>query len=225
MINLTATRTFLCEGERIRLRWWTTQDDQRQRSWPQYSEPCSHLWNIPRSGVSSGRLFGGYGTTWIRRAWAIEDRQGTLIGRISLREIDQRSGRARLGISVAAPYVSQGLGSEALRVFLNHFFVELNFTVMVLDVAAFNRRAVRCYARLGFTVVQSDWRRTAAGRCASLLTDPAHAAVQQYFRRDRYGIWVEFYEMELTRVGWEAAMLQREHQITRAGTCTAPALA
>lgn len=216
MINRMPVKLYVCEGERTRLRWWTTQDDQRQRAWPLYPDPCSHLWNIPRSRSSAaGGLFGGY-STWMRRAWAIDDLQDMLIGRISLRDIEQRSGRARLGISLAAPYVGQGLGTEALRVFLDYFFGELQFQTMVLDVAAFNRRAVRCYERLGFAVVSSDWRRTSAGRCSSLLSDPAQTEMHPHFRRDRQGVWVEFYEMELTCNAWEAH--------NQAGAVAAPAL-
>ncbi len=214
--RMPVKQVYLCAGERIRLRWWSTQDDQRQRAWPQYPDPCSHLWNIPRSdGSPTSGLFGGP-NTWMRRTWAIDDRQGTLIGRISLRDIEQRNGRARLGISLAAPYVGQGLGTEALRIFLDYFFHELLFRTMVLDVAAFNQRAVRCYERLGFVVVSSDWRRTSAGRCSSALNDPARASLQQHFRHERQSVWVEFYEMELARDDWETNR--------RAGTIAAPAL-
>lgn len=217
MINrMPVKQLYLCAGARTRLRWWTTQDDQRQRAWPQYPDPCSHLWNIPPSSSSSaGGLFGGT-STWMRRVWAIDDLHGTLIGRISLRDIEQRSGRARLGISLAAPYVGQGLGTEALRLFLDYYFYELLFKTMVLDVAAFNQRAVRCYERLGFAIISSDWRRTSAGRCSSVINDPAQAPLQQHFRRERQSVWVEFYEMELAHGDWET-----NH---RAGTVAAPAL-
>lgn len=214
MINRIPAKAYLATSERTRLRWWTTQDDQRQRAWPLYPDPCSHLWNIPRSNTSSG-IFGSY-STWMRRAWAIDDQQGILIGRISLRDIEQRTGRARLGISLAAPYVGQGLGTEALRLFLDYFFYELSFTTMVLDVAAFNRRAVRCYERLGFATVSSDWRRTSAGRCSNIISDPAQTNLHHHFRRDRQGVWVEFYEMELAQPDWEANK--------QAGAGVAPAL-
>lgn len=189
-------------GSRVTLRPWQRGDTLAQELWPRYTEPFSSLWNIPRS-ISYDDMV-GRGWSGQRYAWAIEDRQRRLIGRISLREVDLQESSARLGISLAQPYVSQGLGTEALVLFLDHYFGPLGFARMSLDVAAFNRRAVRCYEGLGFSFVDNEWRSAGSDPSLRLLDDPRYADLAPFFRRNRFETFVEFYEMLLSRDDWHA---------------------
>lgn len=200
--------THVLYGPRVTLRPWLRSDTLMQELWPRYTEPFHSLWNIPRaSGADEAN-----GRAWSnqRYAWAIDDVQRRLIGRISLREVDEQRRSARLGISLAQPYVGQGLGTEALQVFLDHYFGTLGFQRLRLDVAAVNQRAVRCYERLGFRYVESEWRNAGSDPSLRLLDDPRYSAMRRHFRRSRFENLVEFYEMELTRTEWEAR---------RAGSC------
>lgn len=208
MIQQRHTAPLRLQGQRVALRGWHPQDDRTQRGWPRYSEPCSQLWNIPRSSLSGTGLLFSYHSTSVRRVWALEDQQGALIGRISLREIEQRTGRARLGISLAADRVGHGMGSEALSLFLHYYFTEMKFMLMVLDVAAFNQRAVRCYERLGFEHTSNDWRKSTCRTCMQALEVPENQHMLPFFRRERYSLWVQFLEMELRRSRWYERCLQ-----------------
>ena len=152
----------------------------------------------------------GYDYDPSRYIWAVENRNGKLIGRISLREVDRQAHSARLGISFSASYVSQGLGTESLEVFLAHCFGPLGFKRIVLDVAGSNRRAVHCYERLGFRYVDNDWRSPSARDDLSFLNDPAYQDILPYIRRGRHGTWVQFFEMELLIHEW-----QEQHQSPR----------
>nr|WP_274703669.1 GNAT family N-acetyltransferase [Chloroflexus aurantiacus] len=189
-------------GERVKIRPWRRADTLMQERWPRYSEPFSSLWNIPRPYQADRDDQFWTGAT---EAWAIELRSGTLIGRLSLREIDRQRQSARLGISLAQPYVGQGFGGEALRLFLAYYFGSLGYQRMVLDVAAFNRRAVRCYQRLGFVGLGSEWRHVGNEPVLRLLDEEQYQHLRPYFRRNRFDAQVEFYEMELTREAWLAA--------------------
>lgn len=192
------------QSERVRLRPWQRRDVLAQESWPRYTDPFNALWNIPRPMPLNEDGTFWYGGADSRRVWAVEDNQQQVIGRISLREIDQQTREARLGISLGAPYVGQGLGTEALTLFLDYFFGPLSFEMMLLDVAAFNRRAVRCYERLGFRTVDSDWRDAGRDFNPRLLDDPAYQELLPFFQRSRHGTFVQFLEMELHRTDWLA---------------------
>jgi RimJ/RimL family protein N-acetyltransferase len=192
------------QGKRVVLRYWQSRDDSAQRAWPRYTDPLNSLWNIPRStSFYNGVFFSANALAFPRRVWAVEY-EGTLIGRLSLRDIDQRKWSARLGISLSAAYVGHGLGTETLALFLDLFFGPLSFQTMVLDVAAFNHRAVRCYQRLGFTLVSDEWRKSSYDSGLRVLDEPANASLRPHFRRERFGTWVQFYEMELTSETWQA---------------------
>lgn len=187
---------------RVQIRPWQRPDTIAQEAWPRYDDPFATLWNLPRDHHLADDDGFHYVSSVPRRIWAIEDRQRRLIGRISLRDIEHHARRARLGISLGAPYVGQGLGTEALILFLDYFFGQYAFLAMLLDVAAFNRRAVRCYEKLGFRHIGSDWRN--AGRDASLqqLNEPRYQDLMPFFRRGARGTQVQFYEMELHRDDW-----------------------
>jgi RimJ/RimL family protein N-acetyltransferase len=191
------------QGRRVVLRHWQSRDDSAQRAWPRYTDPLNSLWNIPRStGLYNGVFFSANALAFPRRVWAVEY-EHVLIGRISLRDIDQRKWSARLGVSLSAAYVGNGLGTETLALFLDLFFGPLGFRKMVLDVAAFNHRAVRCYQRLGFAIVSDEWRKSSYESALRALDDPANAELRRHFRRERFGTWVQFYEMELSSDAWQ----------------------
>jgi|HigsolmetaAR201D_1030396.scaffolds.fasta_scaffold02991_2 RimJ/RimL family protein N-acetyltransferase len=197
---------------RTRIRPWRRHDDIVAEQWPPYDDPLDTLWNLPRQlSANSSQWSHGFEVSSMRRTWAVDDLRGQLIGRISLREIDERAGVARLGITFGAPYVGQGLGTEALAAFLDGYFNDLNFRAMVLDVAAPNQRAVRCYRRLGFEVIGNDWRDAGYYFDASVLEWPCYAHLRQYFRFAQYGVWVQFFEMRLERSTWLALRQEMRH--------------
>jgi len=190
---------------RIHIRSWRRHDDELADEWPAYDDPLDTLWNLPRQlTAGSMQWHNGFDSVSMRRTWAVEDSGGRLIGRISLREIDEQRGMARLGITFGAPFVGRGLGTEALAIFLDYYFSDLGFRTMVLDVAGPNLRAVRCYRRLGFQSVGSDWRDAGLYFDDRILDDPRYVNVRQFFHSGQRGIWVQFFEMRLDREDWFA---------------------
>jgi RimJ/RimL family protein N-acetyltransferase len=151
-------------------------------------------------GMTLLSLFSLSGTS---RVWAIEDYHNRVIGRISLRDIEQWWRRARLGISLNEVYLGQGLGTEALTLFFDYYFGSFNYATLLLDVAAFNGRAIRCYERLGFVLKGYDWRQTTNTSCIQLLKDPQYHDLREFFRQDEQGIWVQYLEMELHKRQWQ----------------------
>lgn len=195
---------------RTLIRPWQRSDEHLAAAWPPYGDPIEPLWNLPRQNGIFHTWQGTFDLAGTRRTWAVENLSGQLIGRISLREIDERRGLARLGVTFGAPFVGKGLGSEALRVFIEHFFRRMHFEAMLLDVAAPNQRAVRCYERLGFERVGTDWRAANRSFDRRMLAQPGYAALRRFFREEGGKVWVLFYEMELRCAAWTARMGDRE---------------
>ena len=189
------------QGRRVIIRPWQRSDDELANEWPPYNDALESLWNLPRQ-ISFADSWGSLFETSPRLSWAVEDFDGNLMGRISLRERDERKGQARLGITFCAPYVGQGYGTEALALFLDYYFTDLGYTLMVLDVAAPNIRAVRSYQRLGFAYLESDWREVGYSFDRRVLDSPAYESLRRFFRPSARNLAVEFYEMQISRDAW-----------------------
>jgi RimJ/RimL family protein N-acetyltransferase len=171
-------------------------------AWPAFPDPLYRLFDWPkRSSASDDLWFYQLMGDRSRVYYAVDNESHELIGRISLREIKGQE-TARLGIGFGPDYVEQGYGTEALRVFLDYFFGTLGFERMVLDVAAVNLRAVRCYARCGFEKVGSHYQYAGSDHELAFLQNAPYRRLRSFFKRDRNRNRVLAYDMALDREDW-----------------------
>lgn len=190
------------KGQRVTVRPLKRQDLDEMETWPRFDDPLYRLFDWPASSsVQNDAWFSYLLTDQARVYYAVEDEQGHLIGRLSLRDM-RRHWSARLGIGFGAPFVGQGYGTEALQVFLNYFFTELEFERMVLDVAAVNIRAVRCYERCGFKQAGSNYRQMDGDDDISFLERPEYSHLKQFFKLSASRKQMLFYDMVLEKQDW-----------------------
>lgn len=89
-----------------------------------------------------------------KRYFAVKDRlSGKMVGFIGMKKINPLAKKSLLGIVFDPNYVSQGLGYEAMTLFLDYYFGELSYSRLDLEVNEFNTRAIRLYEKLGFLEV------------------------------------------------------------------------
>ena len=170
--------------------------------WQPFADPLLARYNLPDASAKERDDWYGLRTgDPARREFAVEA-SGQVVGRISLRDMDGQ-GAARLGISIGAQFVNRGLGTEALTGFLDWYFDEGGFSVMVLDVSASNQRAVHVYQKLGFRHVRDLYRFVGDEAAVVFLDDPRYADLRAYFRRRSGQTEALFYEMELAREEWQ----------------------
>ncbi|MEA4824314.1 MAG: GNAT family protein [Clostridiaceae bacterium] len=75
----------------------------------------------------------------------------TLLGSVSLMDVDQRARKATLGIFIGeAENRGKGYGAEAIRLITGYGFNTLNLHNIMLVVHADNARAIACYQKVGF---------------------------------------------------------------------------
>jgi len=188
----------ILQGPRVKVRKFSREDLDKRSKWLPYEDPLYRHHNIylPTTG-----MLDYWYKTWVngrgRISFAIDDEADRMMGQISLREINWRGGVARLGISLASDAVGKGYGTEALRVFLRYYFGEMGFKRMVLDVAQFNRRAIRCYEKLGFTVTRDFLRENTFG--VRLTGNTRFRNIRRFFVIDQDCEWIKYLDMELTR--------------------------
>jgi RimJ/RimL family protein N-acetyltransferase len=190
----------IATGARTRVRAFTRADVDAWQAWPDYAEQLL-VGTSPRrmSPDQRSRWFEDITQRQRQIPFAVEDESGDMIGRIFLRHVRHEERSAVLGIDLHPTYLSQGYGTESLRVFLHHYFENMTFERMLLSVAAHNTRARRCYETLGFKSAGSHWD---AHIGPDVTGDPSFAFVRHLFRRGPLGLESLFYDMRLDRAEW-----------------------
>jgi diamine N-acetyltransferase len=92
--------------------------------------------------------------------------------------------------------LNYGYGTDSLWAFLGYYFDLMQFDAMLLDVAAYNRRAQRVYEKCGFVYTGEHWGHFDD---YTVYTNDHYRGLRQYFRR--HGAWIEtlYYDMVLRR--------------------------
>ena len=97
-------------------------------------------------------------TTWHDRlvahphAWVIEI-EGRGVGEIRLDHLDEQHRSATLAMGIGDPsLLGRGFGTEAIRLVLQHGFVDLGLHRVGLRVLEYNARAIKAYESCGFVI-------------------------------------------------------------------------
>ncbi len=190
------------QGQRITIRTMTRNDLDEMVKWRPFADPLYQPFDFPRQSKQDYvRWYEWRRRDPSRRLYTIVNEERKVIGSLTLRDIDRRQS-ARLGITIGADYVSQGYGTEAVALFLDHFFDEMGFAAMVLDVAATNLRAVRCYREIGFRETGSHYRPASHPSFRILHRDQRYRHLWPFFRQSGAVLKVLFYDMAMIREEW-----------------------
>jgi RimJ/RimL family protein N-acetyltransferase len=83
--------------------------------------------------------------------FAIDTLEGEYIGGCGYFNLSRKNGTVFIGIAIGNPvYWGKGYGTDAMRVLLRFLFDEFNIRKVLLNVFAFNERAIASYKKLGF---------------------------------------------------------------------------
>lgn len=151
----------MIEGEKVRLRSFELPDlDEIMKYWNNI-----RLRNFVGS-ADRGPVSRSEEEEWIRRTWkerqerraftfAVETvAKNELIGGTGLFDINWTSRSAMAGVSIYNPeYWGKGYGQETMNLLLNFAFRILNLNRVELETFDFNKRAQRCYRKVGFKEV------------------------------------------------------------------------
>lgn len=120
--------------------FWATAGDVR--FWP-VAAACVDRWfadKLPQMDPRSDGVF------------AVDLLDGRHIGMVDYRDVDPVTRSATVGVTIGEKDLwGQGYGSEALRLLVGYLFNHLNLHRVQLDTWSGNERAMRSFARAGFT--------------------------------------------------------------------------
>ena len=155
----------------LTIRCWTREDLEQLAAWPPYPFPFEafRFSFADRSQAERGSIYAEREDDPARiTLTAIQD--GACVGYLALLEIDWRAGAVgNLGIRVHPAHCGQGIGSAMLRAVVDWGF-RCGLAMFRLDVAASNRRAIRCYEKAGFKDAGEIWRLASDLRDVDLCT-------------------------------------------------------
>ena len=143
------------EAERIRLRW--IEESDLTQLYSIFSDPrVMRYWSTtPLKSVDEASALlheiqeSNRKKTIIKWGVALKPTD-TLIGTVTLFNLDQSQGRAEIGYAQAQAYWGQGYIHEALQALLSYAFEEMKLRRLEADVDPRNTASIKTLERLGF---------------------------------------------------------------------------
>lgn len=140
------------KGKRVSIKDLKIEDAFQMRDWGFHKNPLLSDYNFPRMTDREIEKWYLLKTCSFKdKYFAIRDEESKLIGYMGIKNIKLIKKESTLGIVLDPDKMDKGYGTEALSLFLNYYFTEMNMKKMYLEVAEFNTRAKRVYEKVGFT--------------------------------------------------------------------------
>ena len=138
-------------GERLYLSPMSVEDAEAYVKWLNDRKVSDNLGSTASVCNIQGEEEYLKGKTSSNYDFAIVLNDDTLIGNISIEDINFTSGRGTLGIFIGEEENrSKGYGTEAMKLILDYGFNILRLHNIDLKVYAFNERAIKAYEKVGF---------------------------------------------------------------------------
>ncbi|NLJ78506.1 MAG: GNAT family N-acetyltransferase [Tissierellia bacterium] len=141
-------------GRRVIITPMKLEDIHLITNWGKHDNPLFFDYNLSLS--APGDLEGWYDHKVARgnsRYYSVFNDDSIFIGYIGIKNIRRLWRDAVLGVVFDPNYIDQGYGTDAISAYLDYYFNMLRMRTMYLEVAEFNQRAIKCYQKCGFRIV------------------------------------------------------------------------
>lgn len=168
-----------------RIRPLVRADVQQMQAWQRHADPLFAPYNVPVLTDDQQAAFWEYWTGKPDTVSLAGEIDGRFIAHILLRGCDRNAATADLGISMDPAFVGRGIGTQLLQLTRSYAATQLGIYTITLEVAGWNRRALRAYQKAGFVEtgrVWMPWDTPVDFR--ALLADPAHEWLKPFVRID-----------------------------------------
>ncbi len=142
------------KGKKIKITLFKLEDALQMRKWGSHDNPLFSDYNFPLEDYSeirewyNAKIFGIN-----KKYYSVYNEENKFIGYLGIKNIRKILKEATLGIVFDPNYINKGYGTETLRTFLDYYFNVLGMRSLLLEVAKFNKRAMRVYKKNGFKIV------------------------------------------------------------------------
>jgi len=141
-------------GNRVKIVPMELKHVYNLRNWGYHENPLLADYNLPDLTDDELEDWYYYKTNkFNQKYFSVFNEENRMIGYFGIKKVRKLFKDAMLGIVFDPNYTNQGYGTESIGVFLDYYFNVLNMKKLYLEVAKFNKRALRCYEKSGFKIV------------------------------------------------------------------------
>lgn len=141
----------IIRGNKVKLIPLKLEDAIYMKDWGKHETPLLNDYNFPYSKYEDIAEWYDYKiNSRNKKYFAIYNEEGRVIGYLGIKGIRKIRKKATLGIVFDPNYVDKGYGTDAIKAFINYFFNKMKMRTLLLEVANFNKRAIKCYENCGF---------------------------------------------------------------------------
>ncbi len=192
------------KGKRVMIRKLKIEDVFGMLKWGAHTDPLYFDYNFPKlKDEEVKEWFKIKSQSKNKKCFGIFNEEERIIGYLSIKNIIKFTKSSTLGIVLDPKYMNKGYGTEAIKIFLEYYFYRLKMKTMHLDVAKFNKRAINCYIKCGFTKIGESKQKLQIQ--ASNFEDIRYKTDKQYFYFDRKKkkVYSYLYKMKISKASYE----------------------
>lgn len=191
----------MCEmkGSKVKIRLLRYEDVLEMKNWGKHDDPLFKDYNFPSLNDDEVRSWYNYRSSRKdSRCFSVFDEENRMIGYINIRNIRKIMRTARLGIVFDPTVLNKGYGSDAIMTLLDYFFNDMKMNTLYLDVAKFNKRAIRCYEKCGFRVIR-QYQAKHSDLKEETYNDESYVWRDEFFSIRNNIIYCRYYEMKVQK--------------------------
>jgi RimJ/RimL family protein N-acetyltransferase len=145
------------QGDKVRLRAMESQDWAIFHKSDDDTEVARLCYEIPFPRSTEGSIHWAEATANSAPQedayrMVIENVQGEVVGNLITIECNRRNGTFKYGIAILREHWRKGYASEAIKLLLRYFFLELRYHKVTVQVYDFNNASLKLHQKLGFRV-------------------------------------------------------------------------
>lgn len=119
-------------------------------NWEEGEDQLFKDYNFPKMTPSEQKAWYEIKNSKKTRCFVIVNKEDKILGYISMKKINKFLKTSEMGIVIAPNQVNKGIGTEAIKLYMQWYFKILKYNKIWLQVGEYNKRAINCYTKLGF---------------------------------------------------------------------------
>ncbi|GAC1651588.1 MAG: hypothetical protein NVS9B12_00020 [Vulcanimicrobiaceae bacterium] len=153
--------------------------------WQRHTDPLLVPYNVPALSAQQEEQFWAYWTGKPATILLAGECDGRFVAHILLRDHRAQERSAELGIAMDPAFIEMGIGTQLLRLTREYALETLGIERITLEVAGWNRRALRAYEKAGFVETERVWNAwDTPVDFRAILADPQNEWLREYVRID-----------------------------------------